>query len=51
MLDNNWLSLTVVDPTQDHHAFHYQESLEWIPLTEQTEVSPEMPNARTVADD
>jgi len=51
MLDNNWLSLTVVDPTQDHYAFHYQESLEWIPVTEQIKVPPEIPNAQTVADD
>ncbi|WP_128478737.1 DUF2309 domain-containing protein [Halorussus pelagicus] len=51
ILDNNWLSLTVVDPTQDHSAFHYEESLDWIPVTEQTEAPPEMPNTRTVADD
>lgn len=51
LLDNDWLSLTVVDPTQDHRAFHYEEDLEWIPVSEQTEAHPEMPNAPAVADD
>ncbi|RYJ07722.1 DUF2309 domain-containing protein [Halogeometricum borinquense] len=51
ILDNNWLSLTVVDPTQDHRVFHYEESLEWMPVSEQTEAHPEMPNAQAVADD
>src|SRR6056297_1086 len=43
LLDNGWLSLTVVDPTQDHRAFHYEEDLAWVPVSEQTEASPEMP--------
>ena len=29
LLDNGWLSLTVVDPTQDHTAFHYAGGLSW----------------------
>jgi len=29
LLDNGWLSLTVVDPTQDDAALHYQSGLEW----------------------
>jgi len=38
LLDNGWLSLTVVDPTQDHAAFEYAGELEWTALdaTEQT---------------
>ncbi len=32
LLDNGWLSLTVVDPTQDHGAFHYAGDLEWTAL-------------------
>ncbi len=28
LLDNDWLSLTVVDP-EDHRAFRYDEALEW----------------------
>ena len=32
LLDNGWLSLTVVDPTQDHAAFEYAGDLEWTPL-------------------
>ncbi|WP_123622827.1 DUF2309 domain-containing protein [Halorubrum sp. CSM-61] len=51
LLDNDWLSLTVVDPTQDHRVFHYEESLEWMPVSEQTEAHPEMPNTQAVADD
>ena len=31
LLDNGWLSLTVVDPERGHQAFHYEETLEWVP--------------------
>jgi uncharacterized protein YbcC (UPF0753/DUF2309 family) len=51
ILDNNWLSLTVVDPTQDHRAFHYEEELEWLPVSEQTDEHPGMANTPAVADD
>ncbi|WP_254837714.1 DUF2309 domain-containing protein [Natronomonas marina] len=51
ILDNDWLSLTVIDPTRDNRAFHYEESLEWTPVTERTEAPPETPNAPAVADD
>ena len=34
LLDNGWLSLTVVDPAQDHRAFHYDGELEWRPAPE-----------------
>ncbi|MUW15241.1 DUF2309 family protein [Halorubrum sp. CBA1125] len=50
-LDNDWLSLTIVDPTQDHRAFHYEEHLEWETASEQTVATPETPNAPAVADD
>jgi len=30
LLDNGWLSLTVVDPEQDHRAVHYDGDLEWV---------------------
>jgi len=40
LLDNNWLSLTVVDPTQDHTAFDYAGDLSWTPL-DGNEVQPE----------
>jgi uncharacterized protein YbcC (UPF0753/DUF2309 family) len=50
ILDNDWLSLAVVDPTQDHRVFHYEESLEWISASEQTEARPAMPNTPAVAD-
>ncbi|SDJ75608.1 hypothetical protein SAMN05216226_108184 [Halovenus aranensis] len=33
LLDNDWLSLTVVDPEQDHRAFEYTANLEWTPLS------------------
>jgi uncharacterized protein YbcC (UPF0753/DUF2309 family) len=29
LLDNNWLSLLVIDPTQDDTAFRYQAGLNW----------------------
>ncbi|WP_336022981.1 DUF2309 domain-containing protein [Halobellus salinisoli] len=34
LLDNDWLSLTVVDPTRDHAAFQYEEELAWTGLSE-----------------
>ena len=36
LLDNGWLSLTVVDPTQDHAAFHYAGALSWTPMAGDT---------------
>jgi uncharacterized protein YbcC (UPF0753/DUF2309 family) len=32
LLDNGWLSLTVVDPTQGHAAFEYAGELSWSPV-------------------
>jgi len=32
LLDNGWLSLTVVDPEQGYRAFHYDGALTWTPL-------------------
>jgi uncharacterized protein YbcC (UPF0753/DUF2309 family) len=43
LLDNGWLSLTVVDPTRDHQALRYEEDLEWTP------VSPEAATAAAEA--
>ena len=34
LLDNDWLSLTVVDPQRDNRAFHYEEDLNWTPLAD-----------------
>jgi len=51
LLDNDWLSLTVVDPTADHCAFHYEEELEWTPASEHAEAHPETTTAPAVADD
>ena len=51
LLDNDWLSLTVVDPTQDHRAFHYEAELEWTAVTERTEAQPERSTEPAVADD
>jgi len=53
LLDNGWLSLTVVDPTQEHTAFHYDGELSWtgdsgsIPAEPTTEPA----TATTAADD
>ncbi|MFB6307880.1 MAG: DUF2309 domain-containing protein [Haloarculaceae archaeon] len=51
LLDNGWLSLTVVDPTQDHRAFDYAGDLEWTPIEEPTPASPEATTESAVADD
>jgi uncharacterized protein YbcC (UPF0753/DUF2309 family) len=51
LLDNDWLSLTVVDPTRDHRVVRYEESLEWMPASERTDARPEMPQTPAVADD
>jgi len=32
LLDNGWLSLTVVDPQQDHCPFEYDGDLTWVPV-------------------
>jgi uncharacterized protein YbcC (UPF0753/DUF2309 family) len=34
LLDNGWLSLTVVDPTREHRAFHYDGDLCWEPAAD-----------------
>jgi len=51
LLNNDWLSLTVVDPTQDHRAFHYQEDFEWTPVATQTDPLPEEQGVPAAADD
>ena len=33
LLDNNWLSLTVVDPQRDHRALRYDGALHWVPVS------------------
>ncbi|PHQ38722.1 DUF2309 domain-containing protein [Halorubrum persicum] len=50
LLDNDWLSLTVVDPTRDHRAFEYERDMEWQPVsdpsaTEPAAAEPEAPSA------
>ncbi|TKX81479.1 DUF2309 domain-containing protein [Halorubrum sp. SD626R] len=48
LLDNDWLSLTVVDPTRDHRAFRYEEGLEWTPPFDRAgdrETTPTVPVA------
>jgi hypothetical protein len=37
LLDNGWLSLTVVDPERDHRAFHYAGDLEWTSMSHTVE--------------
>ncbi|WP_049984893.1 DUF2309 domain-containing protein [Halobellus rufus] len=41
LLDNDWLSLTVVDPTREHAAFQYEEELAWTGLGEAAEPTVE----------
>jgi uncharacterized protein YbcC (UPF0753/DUF2309 family) len=52
LLDNSWLSLTVVDPEQDHRAFHYDGNLTWRPVSETTDpTSQESVTSPPVTDD
>jgi len=51
LLDNGWLSLTVVDPEQDHRAFHYEGGLEWVPAGESVREPPPPQTTPAVADD
>jgi hypothetical protein len=51
LLDNGWLSLTVVDPTQDHRAFHYDHDSEWTSVSGEPEADPEVPQAPLATDD
>ena len=52
LLDNDWLSLTVVDPTRDHRAFRYESELAWSAATESTRVeAPGEADEPTAADD
>ncbi|MFB6243401.1 MAG: putative inorganic carbon transporter subunit DabA, partial [Halobaculum sp.] len=46
LLDNDWLSLTVVDPRQDHTPFHYDGDLTWMETTTGAQSEPETPAAR-----
>ena len=50
LLDNDWLSLTVVDPTRDHRAFDYEEALAWTPTPEESAARAE-PRKAPAADD
>jgi len=51
LLDNDWLALTVVDPTREHRAFHYERDLTWTPAVPETEFESEPEPAVAVADD
>jgi len=51
LLDNDWLSLTVVDPVQNHRAFHYERDLKWTPASVTPEAPPASATAPQVADD
>jgi len=51
LLDNDWLSLTVVDPEQDHRAFEYDAELEWTPIEDTAAVEAEPANPTATADD
>ncbi|PSP83870.1 DUF2309 domain-containing protein [Halobacteriales archaeon QS_6_64_34] len=50
LLDNGWLSLTVVDPTQGHAAFEYAGELSWSPADGRAAVATPDASA-AVADD
>lgn len=48
LLDNGWLSLTVVDPTRDHQSFHYLGEGNW---SESVEVEEPMKTEPVLAAD
>ena len=39
LLDNEWLSLTVVDPTREHQPFHYAGDLSWTSVADREPVA------------
>ncbi|MFC6954605.1 DUF2309 domain-containing protein [Halorubellus litoreus] len=51
LLDNDWLSLTVVDPTQDHGFFEYDEALEWTAASVDALGREDAPTVAPAADD
>ncbi|AUG49265.1 DUF2309 domain-containing protein [Haloarcula taiwanensis] len=51
LLDNNWLALTVVDPTQAHRAFEYEHDLEWSPVSALPEADVAESTSPAAADD
>ena len=51
LLDNGWLSLTVVDPTRDHRAFHYEGDLSWDAVSAPDVARPASAPTPSVADD
>ena len=50
LLDNGWLSLTVVDPAE-HRVFHYQGDLEWSTVTPEMGTAAATATTPPVADD
>jgi len=51
LLDNDWLSMSVVDPARDHRVFHYDGQCTWTPATEPIADEPVVPDAPAVGDD
>jgi uncharacterized protein YbcC (UPF0753/DUF2309 family) len=51
LLDNGWLSLTVVDPEQDHRAVHYDGDLEWVSFVDPPSTDPVPARSPSVDDD
>jgi len=51
LLDNDWLALTVVDPTQDHTPYHYDDALTWTPLHADQETARVAPTPTAAVDD
>jgi len=46
LLENGWLSLTVVDPERNHDAFRYASDGEWEPLARRSDRSGDPPKPR-----
>jgi Uncharacterized protein conserved in bacteria len=45
LLENNWLSLTVVDPQQDHRSFRFDGDLSWVDSSEREPPTDQGPTA------
>jgi len=51
LLDNDWLSLTVVDPRQDHRALQYAGDHTWTPIEDRDAAGPDSATAPSATDD
>jgi hypothetical protein len=39
LLDNEWIYLLVMDPTEGNRVYHYQNGMEWMPASREGKYS------------